>query len=239
MSKTMTQVISMPMRETMKELAETAAKLNNATDELNEVIADFENSLEDAGVGVSEWLTSLFEVSATKKQYHPKDRDEEYPFETWIGWQLGYAKIDGKWRVAARQMRVERDVSAGPMDDDRESIERDAVALDKAPRLVRVAAAPLLEELALALNKKMRSYLGGVAQAKAQAKHGVPSDEEIIRTLRDGGTKPVFDVTHLAAFVKTDVRTAAKIIERLAKARLLVNVQDDAHWALSDSAEKL
>jgi hypothetical protein len=69
----------MSLKEAMAELTTVAKQLNEASDELNEQIKDFEDELARAGVGLVVWLEKSF-------QDH----------------QLGYVKIDNEWCVAVR-----------------------------------------------------------------------------------------------------------------------------------------
>ncbi len=155
----------MPMRKTLDTLAETAAKLNSKTDELNQVISDVEHELQDAGLGMTLWLAHLLDASATERRYRPDDDEQRWPISVTQGWQLGFAKIDGQWRLSARYVRSEETADSVDAFE-----ERQPVPLLKAPRLVRVEAAPLLETLVTVLTKRMNVYIRGIEQAKALAK---------------------------------------------------------------------
>jgi hypothetical protein len=157
--------ISMPMRETLDELAKAAAALNSETDQLNELIGDFETELERAGVGVSHWMQQLLDESPIEQRYRATDKDEKYPIDVTRGWVLGFAKIDGRWCLGAKQVRVEDESGEVKIVD-----EKPPVALVKAPRIVRMEAAAQFEALAKELTIKMRAYLASIGQAKQFAK---------------------------------------------------------------------
>lgn len=69
----------MPSTKTMEDLEAAAAALNQASDDLNEVIEGLEDRFERLGIGVSCWLDVL-----------PNS------------WALGYAKHDGRWRIVVK-----------------------------------------------------------------------------------------------------------------------------------------
>lgn len=159
------QVIEMPMRETLDKLAEAAAELNSESDQLNEVIADFESELERAGVGVTYWSRILLDESGIEQSFHPHDEDELYPINMTRGWLLGFAKLDGRWCVAVKPVRAERQG-----DDEKFIDERKPVPLMKAPRIVRIEGASRLETLAIGLTLRVQDYTEGIAKAKKLAK---------------------------------------------------------------------
>jgi len=234
---THTQVADMPMRKNLDALAQTAATLNSKTDELNQVIADVEHELQDAGVGVTIWLRRLLEESTTERRYRADDDEQRWPIDVTFGWQLGFAKIDGEWRVAARQARIE-DSHEG-----NESFEeRPPVPLLKAPRIVRVEAAPLLEALVEALTERMKSYIAGIEQAKALAKDDEgPSFDKITamlqvkdRTVRNY----MFDAAAIAELAKVDVERAEKLIAHLYLHKQISPATAD-YWAFNETALNL
>jgi len=70
------------IKEKLDQLEKAVEELNVDTDALNEAIRDFEDKLHVMGIGVEAWVT-----------------------ETVLGWQIGYAKVDGRWCVVARRAR--------------------------------------------------------------------------------------------------------------------------------------
>lgn len=156
------ECVAMPSEKTMKELCAAAAKLNSKTDELNEVIGEFEEDLEKAGVGVTEWLTLLLDETDSKFDPH----DETFSKS---GWELGYAKVEGKWRLAVRQVFLKSRL--GRFDDDITSRHSDkTLALTNAPRVVRMQAAELFENLATAITLRMNEYVAAIEEAKRAAR---------------------------------------------------------------------
>ena len=159
------QVIAMPMRETLDKLAEAAAELNAESNQLNEIIGDFEEELERAGVGVPYWTSVVLHESGIEQAFHPNDEDEEYPINITRGWLLGFTKLDGRWCVAVKQVRAERQG-----DDEKFIDEKSPMPLMKAPRIVRIEGASQLETLAIGLTLRVRDYAEGIAKAKKLAK---------------------------------------------------------------------
>lgn len=114
-------------------ITEAAARLNRASDELNEAIEAFDDRLQRASIGVTVWLD---------------DRDAAMS----DGWRLGYAKLDGAWRVVARKEQG------------------DVVALTSAPRAIRVEAVWRFERLIFALAAEVDRYAANVEAATLHAK---------------------------------------------------------------------
>lgn len=152
--------IVMPTRKTMEKLATAAKTLNRKSDELNAVIEEFEQALETAGVGVTVWLDRLLDRSA------PTSSDGEYTAE---GWQLGYTKLEGKWRLAVREA-TEVSVSGNFNEDADLRDTQPAIPLANAPRVVRMQAAGYFENLALGVTMTLESYATSIDEAKQIAK---------------------------------------------------------------------
>lgn len=90
-----------------EQLRRAVTELNQETDTLNEEIRDFEDSLANIGAGCEAWLPRACN-----------------------GYDLGYAKLGGKWCVAIRRQGDEPS------------------SLLRAPREIRIAACEHLAELA-------------------------------------------------------------------------------------------
>jgi hypothetical protein len=227
------QVAIMPMRKTLDTLAKTAATLNTKTDQLNEIVADVEQEFQAAGVGVTVWLNALLDSSSTERRYQANDDEQQWPIDVTFGWELGFAKVEGEWRISARYVRHEQS------GDDVESFEERApIPLVKAPRIVRVEAAPLLETLAEVTNTKMEAYIKGIERAQTMAKEGDPPDEKLVEVLNERAKSPdqgnwladLMELAMLAGFATQ--RAAAEAAERLRKRNLIEQV-DDGRWQLA------
>ena len=132
----------------LHKLARLTRALNEETDQLNGRIKVFDRSLARMKLGVSVWLDRLIA--------EPGDVD------TKKGYQIGYGKVKDKWRVAARRA-TEGDTGAVEATGD------GPVPLYKAPRLVRVHAVGLFDDLLEALEDRIQSFLDYMRQAQLEA----------------------------------------------------------------------
>jgi hypothetical protein len=156
------ELLTMPMRETLGTLASVAAQLNAASDEVNAIVEDFEEELEAAGVGTTLWLLPLLESSVPETHY---DHEREIEWVSAKGIQLGYAKVDGKWRAAVRDVTIMHDGGNRELRD-----ARTPTPLANSPRPIRIEAVARLENLAEALTEKMKGQLGAIEKGKKLAK---------------------------------------------------------------------
>jgi hypothetical protein len=106
-----------------KQLASAAQALSSASDDLSKVIRHFDASLKKLALGITVWI----EVSGTAD-------DTQY----WRN-ELGYAKIDGKWGIALRE------VTGYHLDPDDSSIEE--WIYNEAPRAMRAEAVGKIPDL--------------------------------------------------------------------------------------------
>jgi exonuclease VII small subunit len=165
---------AMPSQKKMEKLAATAKRLNQASDELNEVIESFEDQLQTAGVGLSYWFgdDELGLEQAWLLAKGPVETNEQQEEEQ-AGHQLGYTKVDGKWKLAVRPVLVQAKVIPGSaLTYYRLTPEGREIALSSAPRLIRAEAAPLFGHLADALEAKMEAFIQGIEYAKKLSKEG-------------------------------------------------------------------
>jgi hypothetical protein len=106
-----------------KQLATAAQALSSASDDLSKVIRHFDASLKKLALGITVWI----EVSGTAD-------DTQY----WRN-ELGYAKIDGKWGIALRE------VTGFHLDPDDSSVEE--WIYNEAPRALRAEAVGKIPDL--------------------------------------------------------------------------------------------
>jgi hypothetical protein len=154
-----------PSAKSVEDLKKLSLRLDQETDTLNQVFKAFEEELRAAKVSVSAWTDrELFEVD---EESYDEDRDRGVD----VGWTIGYCKIsvgpNPGWQVAARK---EKWRFAGRGDD--RNYEGDELVVDgpmpisQAPRLVRVEAAGVLDELVEKLTEKTQYFLGNIEKAK-------------------------------------------------------------------------
>jgi len=118
-----------PLPPALADLSAAVTELHNATDRVNAILDDLDEELEKIGPGVNVWL-------------EPRD-----------GWRIGYARVSGKWHLAAERMAL-----ASP-----EAVE--PISLSTAPRAVRVAAVEQRVELTAAITARVREILASVQKA--------------------------------------------------------------------------
>jgi hypothetical protein len=164
------------MRETLDELTKVAAALNRESDQLNAVIEDFEEQLEKAGVGVTVWLDETRAVDQSdRREFY--DNDGEVASQESEARLLGYAKVDGKWRVVVKEVVLKH---AGGKDqwgnDEVVVVVREhsgaPLPLAQAPRVVRVEAVGHLEALAKTITATMKDHFESIKKAKKLVKDG-------------------------------------------------------------------
>lgn len=111
------------VESSFKQLASAAQALNTASEDLGKVIRHLDASLKKLGLGLSGWVP----VSGTSD-------DTQY----WTN-ELGYAKTDGKWGLALRE------VTGFHLDKNDES--EQVWAFNEAPRTVRAEAVDKIPDL--------------------------------------------------------------------------------------------
>lgn len=159
--QTQTAGVDMPSKEAMTRLAKAAERLNRLSDRLNESLETFEDHLGKLGIGIVYWYGGG-ETNIEEYLVDADDRaetlleDGRTTVDGILGWLLGYTKIDGQWRVAAKRVHLI---------EDRENFggytlyrSHPPIPLVKAPRSVRLKAARELEGLVLALSTQLENY---------------------------------------------------------------------------------
>jgi methyl-accepting chemotaxis protein len=81
-----------------QELSSLAASLNTASDELTKVVSVLDESLKKLNVGLTVWVTFRFRG------------DDNFPEEYDVD-QIGYAKVNGTWGLALRNISGDHSIS--------------------------------------------------------------------------------------------------------------------------------
>jgi hypothetical protein len=171
----------MAIDDQLRALRAEADALAKRSDALNAEIARIEKALE--GVGVGAWLDDREYVI---------DEQEDASGRI-AGWLIGYAKIGGRWRLAAREFSGGTMVEEpdGMITELKAPVSNAPVALADAPRLVRVCAIGMMECLVPTLLVRVRRLtrnvdraLTRVARPKCEAPGG-PDDAEFRIFLHD------------------------------------------------------
>ena len=160
-----------PIEETFRELEQAGARLNDNTEHLNSLIDQYEQRLNAIKLGVSEEV----EIPETYEYLPVTHGFDSGPVAAYHAWQLRYAKSDDAWRLLAvhQVCPVERWIDGGndvePIDeDDREWQDNNVMPLRDAPRLLRIKAVGVFEELLGILKSKTERYDKTISEAKAK-----------------------------------------------------------------------
>jgi hypothetical protein len=113
-----------------QQLSSIAASLNKASDEFTKVVSELDASLQRLNVGLVVWVTVV-----------KLGNGSAYEIE-----QIGYAKVDGNWRIAIRKLR-------GNEESEYEDVVTNTWAFNDAPRQVRLRSVEKLPELVSGLAK--------------------------------------------------------------------------------------
>jgi hypothetical protein len=112
---------------TFDHLTAVAADLNQASDDLTQIVGTLDSALQRLNIGIVAW------VQVIKTNY--EDRPQYYERE-----ELGYAKVDGTWGLAVRKLAG---FEGSPEDDE----VRDIWLFNDAPRGLRLRAVEKLPEV--------------------------------------------------------------------------------------------
>src|SRR2546425_8611125 len=128
-------------------LEATAAQLNRASDSINGIINAVEKQLSAANVGLEVWLRPPL-TQTDAQGFTGLERET-----VWTEDRLGYAKVNGKWCIAVKDVRVhtgrfEGDTSC-PYTN--ECVDGMPIPLTQASRETRIAALDRLPDLIEAL----------------------------------------------------------------------------------------
>ena len=122
-------------------------KLDEASEQVNATIAHAEAKLRANNPGVAVWIESRHALI-------PPSEDPRMDDEANRGWQIGFIKIKGEWKLAVRQVEEE--------DCDCWKQLTDPIALDKAPRIIRMEARYLFNALVLEIVQRAELYTSDI-----------------------------------------------------------------------------
>jgi hypothetical protein len=160
------------------ELKTLAEKLNKASDDAADVIADVEKRLEATGIGISCWLPTILE----REHVGSGTNNLGAPIDLSVGYQIGWDKVGKKWHLAYRVTEIEEYPDDDGMIDhvarmrQTRSPSTTPEVLVNSPRSIRVQAVRLLDDLLTALTNEARAVLRAVETRTAQP---VPSTSEV------------------------------------------------------------
>ena len=154
------------MLDSISELSDLAAELNQESDSLNEtVIASTNAKLAKLGLGVEAWVGNIEEGDP---YFREDDENERWPLhtETW----LGYYRFDRGWELAIK-MVVRQQTGSLTGDNPEETVSASTpLPLLNAPRDVRVKATELIPQLLDAIRDNAQELLKSIKKAKQAVK---------------------------------------------------------------------
>ena len=152
------------MLDSVNELSELAAELNQESDSLNEtVIASTNAKLAKLGLGVEAWVGNVEEGDP---YFRDDDENERWPLhtETW----LGYYRFDRGWELAIKMLVRQQ---TGDFNNPEVTVTASTpLPLLNAPRDVRVKATELIPQLLDAIRDNAQELLKSIKKAKQAAK---------------------------------------------------------------------
>jgi hypothetical protein len=150
-----------PSEAALSMLQKASEKLNSESDSLNGVFSGLNSRLGAMRIGVSLWLDVELDL------HESLCSSESGSYYSASAWTIGYDKVDDEWCLAAKRRSGVTVTSEEPTNDEfRWSDFGSPVSLLKAPRIVRVEAAGLLDALIAALGKQIEQYLQSIEKAK-------------------------------------------------------------------------
>ena len=156
---------STPPSAPFVELLAAARQLNNASDRVNIELQDVEKILDAANVGLTFWFeeTPLEQSDATGDvgPYDTREHTSEY---------LGYARVDGKWKLAVKRVRQVDGFYQGDLDCPYSNAFTDGepTALLKASRETRLAALRLMPPFVGAFTEKVKQHVAEIEAATGE-----------------------------------------------------------------------
>lgn len=152
----------------LSDLEASASKLNAESDSLNAVLESVEAKLVAVNVGLETWLEAGDPLdSRDETEYYDDNNGDGQRTVIVYRTELGFAKVNGSWRLATRVERGEPGKWAGDTDWFHES---GPAALLDASRELRIRALPMLPALLKAVTARSESARGAIQEAEKLVK---------------------------------------------------------------------
>lgn|SRR5262245_1061994 len=138
-----------------------ASRLNEESNSVNTLLAKIEGQLVSANAGIETWLTG--------QPLSSSDASGSTEGETaWTEQCLGFAKLNGKWCLAVKSIRVVSGFFEGDTNCPytNKYVNNSPVPLAQAPRALRIAALELLPELIKQLTEETESATAQIRDSK-------------------------------------------------------------------------
>lgn len=142
---------------TMNDLKNIAAQLNKATDEINLTLQQTEEELRKLNLGVEAMTEDWIYASNVQ-------RDEASNSAVLIKTHLGFQKLDGHWRIVARNYLASPDLDATAAESERYDLQ-EIIPICNAARPIRATAVGNLNLLLDLLKKGSETLLLAIGRA--------------------------------------------------------------------------
>jgi len=138
-----------------------AARLNDASDNANRVLASVETRLVNLNIGLEVWYAPAIDSADSEGDLGP------YKTSSRVIQVLGFARVDGKWCLAVKPIRVVSGFFQGDMDCPFENqyAAGPPSPLLKSSRGLRLAALRAMPKLLAQLNEQMASTIHDLEDA--------------------------------------------------------------------------
>ena len=150
--------------ESIQNLSKLAVKLNEASDSITLILNDLEAKLQATQIGLEVWLPERIdeEVSMTLSEAamgsaNPEYAEKDVKLQTWH--EIGWAKVDSKWRLAYRLHETRSSWNEFTEDGHATTHESIPRALNTASRLIRIHAVSYLESLIGTLTTEAKRHI--------------------------------------------------------------------------------
>jgi hypothetical protein len=137
-------------------------KMADAMDKVNSTIAHAEAKLMMHSPGIAVWIESPHALI-------PPDEDPRLDNMEQMGWQLGYIKIKGRWKLAVREVKLE--------DCDCWEQLSEPIPLDKASRRIRLDARYLFHALVQEIVAKADLMMTDIVMGASRVIPSSPEEE--------------------------------------------------------------
>lgn len=155
--------LSSKISSSLSKFEVTARELNAESDAINDTLNAVERRLASGNAGVEAWLPQPLRSEETAESTRSQ--------QVWIERRLGFTKINGKWCLAVKGIRLR----AGFFEGDtscpyrNESLENEPIPLAQARRDERIKALEYLPELIELMNSQAKKATQTIKQSKELA----------------------------------------------------------------------
>ena len=145
-------------------LENQATRLNEASDHANRVLADVEQRLVNLNIGLEVWCHKLLDSTDSEGDIGPHETSSR------VVQVIGLARVDGKWCLAVKPMRLVSGFFQGDMNCPFENQYADgpSTPLLKQSRELRIAALRVMPEFLVQLDDHIDSTIRELEEATKQ-----------------------------------------------------------------------